>query len=124
MRPTTLRRQFVLAQRERDCRLSFHLCAQLLGFALLLMLPGVSVAQETKRPGSAAEREEVGPGDIVRIDTDLVPVEVTVRNASGQAVRGLNVSDFKLFVDEVLQPISFFTAETLSERTPCALDLI
>jgi len=87
------------------------------------MLPGVSLTQETKRPGSAAEREEVGPGDIVRIDTDLVPVEVTVRNASGQAVRGLNVSDFKLFPDEVRQPISFFASETVRGRQ-AELDLI
>ena len=123
MRPTTLRNESVLAQRERDCRLSFHLCAQLLGFALLLMLSRVSVAQETKRPGSAAQPEEVVPGDIVRIDTDLVAVEVTVRNASGQVVRGLNVSDFKLFADEVQQPISFFTSETVSRR-PAELDLI
>jgi len=87
------------------------------------MLPGVSLTQETKRPGSAAEREEVGPGDIVRIDTDLVPVEVTVRNASGQAVRGLSINDFKLFADEVQQPISLFTSETVSGRR-AELDLI
>lgn len=68
--------------------------------------------------------EEVAPGDVVRVDTDLVPVEVTVRDASGQVVRGLRRGDFRLFEDGVERPISFFSAETTGGTLGCPLDLV
>ena len=36
------------------------------------------------------------PQDIIRIDTDLVPVDVTVTDAKGRLVRNLKKEDFKL----------------------------
>jgi Ca-activated chloride channel family protein len=127
MAPTTLKRESVWAQSERDGCLRSCRFAQLLPFILLLLAPWVCVAQNTKqpgRPGSAVQGEEIGPGDVIRTDTDLVPVEVSVRDRLGQDVRGLRVSDFKLFADEVQQPISFFSAETVSGGTRCPLDLV
>lgn len=46
--------------------------------------------------------------DVIRVDTELVPFEVTVSDASGKPVRGLSAKDFKLFEDGVERPIDFF----------------
>lgn len=94
----------------------------------LLFIPLFCYAQEAQqqvRQGRVATQgEEVSPGDIVRIETDLIPVEATVRNAAGQVVRGLRSSDFKLFEDEIEQPISFFSAEATGGGVQCPLDLV
>lgn len=100
---------------------------------LLIMLstsfmPTHSRSQEaTEHAGqrrAQAQAEEVAPGDIVRVDTDLVPVEVTVRDAAGKVVRGMRGSDFRLFEDGVERPISFFRAETITGAVQCPLDLV
>lgn len=49
--------------------------------------------------------------DVVRVNTDLVVVNVTVRDASGKYAHGLHGSDFKLLEDGREQTISNFTAE-------------
>ena len=49
--------------------------------------------------------------ETLRIDTDLIPVDVTVTNADGEAVRNLRQGDFKLFEDGVELPISFLNVE-------------
>ncbi len=100
----------------------------LLVLLLLLFVPPLCHAQDAKelvrQRRVLAQGEEVGPGDIVRIDTDLVPVEVTVRDDAGQVVPGLRSSDFKLFEDGIERPVSFFSAETTSGAVRCPLDLV
>lgn len=86
---------------------------------LLLRAPAPGRAQEAK-----ALAEEVVPGEVVRVETGLVPIEVTVRDAAGQVVRGLRRGDFRLFEDEVERPISFFSAETGGGSVLCPLDLV
>ena len=85
----------------------------------LLIAPAPCRAQEAK-----GQAEEVGPGEVVRVDTNLVPVEVTVRDAAGRVVRGLRRGDFRLFEDGVERPISFFSAETTGGSARCPLDLV
>ncbi|MCA1637471.1 MAG: VWA domain-containing protein [Acidobacteria bacterium] len=46
--------------------------------------------------------------DVIRIETDLIPFEVTVTDKNGKPVRGLDVKDFKLFEDGAERPIDFF----------------
>lgn len=53
------------------------------------------------------------PQDVIRIDTDLVPVNVTVTDAKGRLVRNLKKEDFKLYEDGVERPISSFNVETV-----------
>lgn len=101
-------------------------------FLLLLLLlfftPFFSLAQEAPRQGRerrvSARGEEISPGDIVRIDTDLVSVEVTVKDGAGQSVRGLRQDAFRIFEDEVEQPISFFSAHSTGVVVQCPLDLV
>jgi VWFA-related protein len=55
--------------------------------------------------------DESAPDEILKIDTDVVPVDVSVTDASGKPVRGLQPQDFKLYEDGVERPISFFNVE-------------
>ena len=54
---------------------------------------------------------ETEPQEIIKIDTDLVPVDVTVTDATGRPVRNLRREDFKLFEDGVERPIDSFNVE-------------
>jgi len=49
--------------------------------------------------------------EILRVDTDLVLVDVTVTDAGGRPVRNLTVGDFKLYDEGVERPIAFFNVE-------------
>lgn len=51
------------------------------------------------------------PDDIVKIDTDLVSVDVLATDFEGRPIRNLNQEDFKLFLDNVEQPLAFFQVE-------------
>ena len=83
--------------------------------ALFLSLQGLisSHAQDpstqSQRPRRVSPSQE--PDDILRIDTDLVAVDVTVTDVQGMPVRNLRKEDFKLYADGVEQPVSFFQVE-------------
>jgi Ca-activated chloride channel homolog len=49
--------------------------------------------------------------DVLRIDTDLVAVDVRVTDGNGRPVRNLRPEDFKLYEDSSERPISFFQVE-------------
>lgn len=49
--------------------------------------------------------------DVLKIDTDLVLVDVTVTDAGGRPVRNLRPEDFKLYEDGEERPITFFNVE-------------
>ena len=57
------------------------------------------------------------PDDILRIDTDLVSVDVNVTDIAGRTVRNLQQKDFKLFEDGSEQPLAFFHVENKSGET-------
>jgi Ca-activated chloride channel family protein len=46
--------------------------------------------------------------DVIKIETELVPFEVTVTDKSGNPVRGLKLEDFRVFEDGVERQIDFF----------------
>ena len=94
---------------------------------VVLMLAGVmtlsSLAQAPspatqQRPRQVnSSRESYQTDDTLRIDTDLVSVDVNVSDAEGRTVRNLQEKDFKLFADGVEQPLSFFHIENKSGPT-------
>ena len=94
------------------------------GFILFSFL-AMSLAQN---PGVSTQRprkvfpEEQEPVDVLRIDTDLVSVDVTALDADGRPVRNLRQEDFKVYSDGVLQPVSFFQIERRAgEPRPLAI---
>src|ERR1700694_2962564 len=56
---------------------------------------------------------EAEPQDILKIDTDLVPLDVTVTDAKGRLVRRLKQEDFKPYEDGVERPIASFNVEKI-----------
>jgi len=50
--------------------------------------------------------KEVSPGDIISVDTTEVMFPVTVRDSSGRFVNDLTRTDFRVFEDGMLQPLS------------------
>lgn len=46
--------------------------------------------------------------DIIRVETELVPFEVTVTDATGKPVRGLGAKDFKVFENGIERSVDFF----------------
>jgi len=77
-------------------------------------MPGVP---QTQNPAATSQRprkvfpKEQEPEDVLRIDTDLVSVDVTVIDAVGRPVKNLRQEDFKLYSDGLEQSISFFQIE-------------
>ena len=86
-------------------------------FLLLIALaaPGVPQTQTPSSPNTERPRKvfpkEQEPEDVIRVDTDLVSVDVTAFDADGRPVRNLRQEDFKIISDGEEQPISFFQLE-------------
>lgn len=82
-----------------------------------------SLAQEPaaplkQRPRRVEPKEtRSADDDTLRIDTDLVSVDVNVSDLEGRTVRNLQEKDFKLFADGVEQPLAFFHIENRSGPT-------
>jgi Ca-activated chloride channel homolog len=54
--------------------------------------------------------EEVDSGDIIRVDTTLVTLPVSVTDRSGRYIPDLNKEDFRLWEDGVEQEVAFFAS--------------
>jgi Ca-activated chloride channel family protein len=77
------------------------------------MLPHASFARqggEQRRRGTSAP-EVIDDDDVLKIDTDLVLVDVRVTDAEGKPVRGLRPEDFKLYEDNEERPVAFLNVE-------------
>jgi Ca-activated chloride channel family protein len=70
----------------------------------------------TPRTGSTQDDE------VLRVNTDLVVVNVTVQDAAGKYARGLRRADFKLLEDGREQTISSFSAEETPFAAAVLLD--
>src|SRR5215471_8102586 len=66
--------------------------------------------QERPRRAMPAQSE---PQDVIKIDTDLVPIDVTVTDTKGRLIRNLTKNDFKLFEDGIERPIASFNIEKI-----------
>jgi VWFA-related protein len=94
---------------------------------LLIALATPSVPQNqdpappVQRPRKVFPKEQE-PEDVLRIDTDLVSVDVSANDVEGRPVRNLRQEDFKVYSDGVEQPISFFQIEKRQgEARPLAI---
>src|SRR5438132_3319262 len=97
-----------------------QVCLPALAFFLIAMAPFLAHAQEDATQKERPRRvlpSENEPQDVIKVDTDLVPVDVTVTDSKGRLVRNLTKEDFKLFEDGVERPIASFNVEKV-EGTP------
>lgn len=86
-----------------------------LAFALTLAAAILTFGQDPakqERPRRALPTES-DPQDVIKIDTDLVPVDVTVTDSKGRLVRNLRKEDFKIFEDGVQRAIASFNVEKI-----------
>jgi VWFA-related protein len=83
-------------------------------FLLSIALAAAGLPQDpapnNERPRKVFPKEQ-DPEDVIKVDTDLVSVDVTALDAEGRPNKNLRQEDFKLFADGVEQPISFFQLE-------------
>jgi VWFA-related protein len=87
---------------------------------------GMCLAQESdsraQRPRQVFPRNEQQPDEVLKIDTDLVSVDVVANDVDGRPVKNLRQEDFKVYVDGVAQPLAFFQVERRSgEPRPFAV---
>jgi VWFA-related protein len=86
----------------------------------------VPVATQTPNPATQRPRKvfprEQDPEDVVRFDTDLVSVDVIAVDHQGRPMKNLRPEDFKVLLDGVERPISFFQLEDRNgEPRPLAI---
>src|SRR2546430_1195201 len=90
----------------------------LIGLGLLLIASAFisSSAQNDPKKKERPRRAlpvESEPQDIIKIDSDLVLVDVIVTDAKGRPARNLRKEDFKLFEDGIERPIASFNLEKI-----------
>lgn len=74
-------------------------------------------------PGTTSSaREEVGEDDVVRVDTQLIPVPVVVRDREGRPVTGLTASDFQIYEDSRPQRVATFATSDAPFEVALLLD--
>lgn len=66
--------------------------------------------QPPATPDSVQQVEEVGEDDIVRVNTTLVTVPVSVMDRSGKYIPNLRQEDFHIYEDNVEQQVAYFAA--------------
>jgi len=103
----------------RRSKLLFNLSASdfviFLGLVAIISIQTRTFAQEPankERPRRVLP-VETDAQDVIKIDTDLVPIDVTVTDAKGRLVRNLKKEDFKLYEDGVEREIASFNVEKI-----------
>ena len=66
---------------------------------------------------------DAGAQSVFKSGVDMVPLTVTVTDASGKYVRGLTERDFAVFENGMQQPLSFFAGEPMSVDVALVLDV-
>jgi VWFA-related protein len=72
---------------------------------------GEQTQHQRPRRVASPEEQKDETDDILRVDTDLVLIDVTVTDSQGRPVRNLTAGDFKLYDEGVERPIAFFSVE-------------
>jgi VWFA-related protein len=90
--------------------------AALLCLASLFVPAPLARSRQQQQADAPAQRPsqtpvELGDEDVLKIDTDLVLIEVSVTDAEGRAVKGLRPEDFKLYEDGERREVAFLNVE-------------
>ena len=107
--------------KKSSAALLYSLIAWVALTALVVPVATQTPDPATQRPRKVFPREQ-DPEDVVRFDTDLVSVDVIAVDHQGRPVKNLRREDFKVQLDGVEQPISFFQLEDRNgEPRPLAI---
>ena len=69
-----------------------------------------STQQQPQQLPASNDPEEVGEGDVVRVNTSLVTVPVSVMDRSGRYIPDLRQRDFRIFEDGIEQQVAYFAS--------------
>ena len=89
-------------------------------FAAMLVAAGAIVGAQQPPSGQTTQDGKDSQAFRFRTGVELVNVTATVTDASGRFVPGLTKDDFRVYDDDVAQPISHFS----SERVPVSLGIV
>ena len=93
----------------------------LLAALLTIAVGKISHAQvPTPSPSPAKSAGQEMPEETLKIETNLVPLNVTVTDRTGRAVTGLRKENFKIYENGVEQQVDFFGPE----QTPASWGLV
>ena len=67
-------------------------------------------SREVSAPSTQATQEQVGEGEVVRVNTTLVTVPVSVMDRNGRHIANLSKEDFRIFEDGAEQEVAYFAA--------------
>src|SRR6267142_1334547 len=78
------------------------------------VLGGANRDPNEQKPGASQQKdagpEEVGEGDVVRVETTLVSIPVSVMDRDGKYIPNLRKEDFRVWEDGVEQRVAYFAS--------------
>ncbi len=80
---------------------------------------GAPVLQPSPTPD---EGDEIGENDVVKVDTNLVNLNVRVIDRNNRPINDVRKEEFRIYEDGVLQPIEFFSREEVPISYGLAVD--
>ena len=108
--------------------LAVTIAAILLGAALAAAPPSAAQSSRAQQPPQtppprtpARQPQEVGEGEVVRVDTEIVTLTATVTDARGRYVANLKQTDFAVYEDGVKQELAYFNT---GDRVSVSLGII
>ena len=84
--------------------------------------PNATPTPRTTRGDSPSVGEEVGEDEIVRVDTQLIPVPVVVRDRAGRPVMNLRAENFSIYEDDRPQRVATFATADAPFEVALLLD--
>ena len=108
---------------RHSSKLLLFLAVAIVGSATLLpTFAQVSNPAKAQRPRQVFPGDEQQPDEVLKVDIDLVSLDVVVSDFVGRPVRNLRQEDFRVYLDDVEQPLAFFQVEQRSgEPRPLAV---
>ena len=103
-----MKRQMITGKHKYQDFQSFFSANVWLAFLFLFCLSVSTLAQQDSE-------------EIIRVETELIPFEITVIDKNGAPVRGLEAKDFKLYEDGVERPIDFFEPIRREDGRPLSI---
>ena len=99
--------------RALKSRRNLLLLAGMLSLIFLTAISALAQDPPTQERPRRALPAEPDAQDIIKVDTDLVPLDVVATDAKGRLVRNLKKEDFKLYEDGIERPIASFNIEKI-----------
>ncbi len=84
--------------------------------------PSPLPAQPTVNPASSAADSPVEDEEVIRVDTEEVSLNVRVVDSNNRSVKNLNQSHFKIYEDDVLQPVTSLTTTEIPMINALVID--